>query len=62
MLSDGGFRRVLPAGEVGAGAVSLVAGITKVQMGELKGRDVLTLAALAQLPLPLSWKPERGVA
>jgi len=30
--------------------------------GELKGRDVLTLAALAQLPLPLAWKPERGVA
>jgi len=40
----------------------LVAGITKVQMGELKGRDVLTLAALAKMPLPLSWKPDRGVA
>jgi fido (protein-threonine AMPylation protein) len=33
-----------------------------VQIGELKGRGVLTLAALAQLPLPLSWKPDRGVA
>lgn len=40
----------------------LVAGITKVQMGELEGRGVSTLAALAQLPLPLTWKPERGVA
>jgi predicted RecB family nuclease len=40
----------------------LVAGITKIQMGELKARDVSTLAGLARLPLPLAWKPERGVA
>jgi len=40
----------------------LVAGITKVQMGELRGRAISTLATLAQMPLPLSWKPERGVA
>jgi predicted RecB family nuclease len=40
----------------------LVAGITKIQMGELKARDVSTLAGLAHLPLPLAWKPERGVA
>jgi predicted RecB family nuclease len=40
----------------------LVAGITKIQIGELKARQVSTLAALAQMPLPLSWKPERGVA
>ena len=40
----------------------LVAGITKIQMGELRAREVTTLAALAQMPLPLSWKPERGVA
>jgi predicted RecB family nuclease len=40
----------------------LVAGITKIQMGELRAREVSTLAALAQMPLPLSWKPDRGVA
>jgi len=40
----------------------LVAGITKIQINELRGREVSTLAALAELPLPLAWKPERGVA
>jgi predicted RecB family nuclease len=40
----------------------LVAGITKIQMNELRGRDVSTLTALAKLPLPLAWKPERGSA
>ncbi len=40
----------------------LVAGITKIQMNELRGRDVSTLATLAQVPLPLAWKPDRGVA
>jgi predicted RecB family nuclease len=40
----------------------LVAGITKIQMGELRARDVATLAALAKMPLPLSWRPDRGVA
>ena len=40
----------------------LVAGITKIQMGELRAREVSTLAALAQMPLPLAWKPDRGVA
>jgi uncharacterized protein len=39
----------------------LVAGITKIQINELRGRDVSTLAALAEVPLPLPWKPERGV-
>jgi predicted RecB family nuclease len=38
----------------------LVAGITKIQMNELRGHDVSTLATLAKLPLPLAWKPERG--
>src|ERR1700722_19042327 len=38
----------------------LVAGITKIQMGELKAREVSTLAGLAQMPLPLQWKPDRG--
>jgi predicted RecB family nuclease len=38
----------------------LVAGITKIQMNELRGRDVSTLTTLATVPLPLAWKPERG--
>jgi predicted RecB family nuclease len=40
----------------------LVAGITKIQMGELRGREVSMLAGLAQVPLPIPWKPERGSA
>lgn len=40
----------------------LVAGVTKIQMGELRAREVSTLAALSQMPLPLQWKPDRGVA
>jgi len=40
----------------------LVAGITKIQMGELRGRSVSTLAGLAEVPLPIPWKPERGSA
>ena len=40
----------------------LVAGISKVQINELKARGVTTAGALAALPLPLPWKPERGSA
>ncbi len=40
----------------------LVAGISKIQINELKEHGVGTLAALATLPLPLAWKPERGSA
>lgn len=40
--------------------LSLVAGISKSQIGELKRRDVSTMPALAGVPLPLPWKPERG--
>lgn len=40
--------------------LSLVAGISKSQIGELKRHDVTTTAALADVPLPLPWKPERG--
>ena len=40
----------------------LVAGISTVQMGELRDHSVSTLAALATMPLPLAWKPDRGVA
>ncbi|WDZ82065.1 TM0106 family RecB-like putative nuclease (plasmid) [Ensifer adhaerens] len=42
--------------------LSLVAGITAVQRGELASHDVTTMTALAALPLPLPWKPERGAA
>jgi predicted RecB family nuclease len=38
----------------------LVAGITKIQTNELRAHEVSTLAALAKVPLPLTWKPERG--
>jgi uncharacterized protein len=40
----------------------LVANITKVQINELRGHGVSTLAGLAQEPLPLAWKPDRGSA
>jgi len=40
----------------------LVAGISKIQINELRGRKVSTLAALAKVPLPIAWKPDRGVA
>jgi predicted RecB family nuclease len=38
----------------------LVAGITKVQIGELSRRAVDTVQELAQVTLPLTWRPERG--
>src|SRR5208282_1042823 len=40
----------------------LVAGISKLQINELRQHGVTTTEALAGLPLPLSWKPERGSA
>ncbi|KRR02118.1 TM0106 family RecB-like putative nuclease [Bradyrhizobium valentinum] len=40
--------------------LSLVAGITKSQAGELERRGVHTMAALATVPLPLPWRPDRG--
>ena len=40
----------------------LVAGISKVQINELKTRDVGAMESLAAMPLPLQWKPERGSA
>ena len=42
--------------------LSLVAGLTKLQATELEDHGVSTLAALAGLPLPIEWKPERGTA
>lgn len=40
--------------------LSLVAGITKVHIDELKRHGVDTTASLAALPAPLPWKPARG--
>jgi len=42
--------------------MSLVAGISKLQIGELERRGVATMAALAELPVPLRWRPDRGAA
>lgn len=39
----------------------LVAGISSGQIEELRSREVPTTAGLAEMPLPLSWKPARGV-
>jgi len=36
----------------------LVAGITKIQIGELQRREIQTVATLAQMPIPLQWKPD----
>jgi predicted RecB family nuclease len=40
--------------------LTLVAGISKSQIGVLRRHDVTTVAALAAVPLPLPWRPERG--
>lgn len=40
----------------------LVAGISKVQIDELKRQGIETAANLAAMPLPLAWKPTRGAA
>jgi predicted RecB family nuclease len=40
--------------------LSLVAGATKLQIEELKRQSVNTVAALAAMQSPLSWKPTRG--
>ncbi len=42
--------------------LSLVAGISRLQRSELEEHGIHTLAALAALPLPLSFKPKRGAA
>lgn len=38
----------------------LVAGISKVQINELKQRGIRTMKALSGIKLPLDWKPDRG--
>jgi uncharacterized protein len=40
--------------------LSLVANISRTQRRELESRSVETLTALAQLPVPLQFKPKRG--
>lgn len=40
----------------------LVAGISKIQINELKQHGITTATALGGMPLPLQWKPERGSA
>jgi uncharacterized protein len=40
--------------------LSLVAGISRFQRRELEARNIPTLAALAEMPLPLTFKPKRG--
>lgn len=42
--------------------LSLVAGISKAQIDELAEHGVTKVAELAELPVPLTWKPERGSA
>ncbi len=38
----------------------LVAGITKTQINELQANGISTTAALAAMPTPIPWKPQRG--
>lgn len=38
----------------------LVAGISSLQIAELKDHGITTATALSEMPLPLPWKPERG--
>jgi uncharacterized protein len=40
----------------------LVAGISKLQINEVKQRGIATVQALARMPLPLEWQPNRGSA
>ena len=40
--------------------LSFVAGVSRLQMRELEGRHIDSLARLAAEPLPIAWKPSRG--
>ena len=40
----------------------LVAGISKLQINELKQQGIATAQELAGMPLPLEWRPDRGSA
>lgn len=55
------WRTACDAKRRGDDHLSLVAGISTVQIAELGCHGVTTLAELARMPLPLSWKPDRGM-
>ena len=40
--------------------LSFVAGLSRIQRVELEGRGIATLAALAEMPVPLEFQPKRG--
>ena len=40
----------------------LVANISKLQISELQQRAITTMQGLADMPLPLQWKPDRGAS
>jgi predicted RecB family nuclease len=40
--------------------LTIVAGISKSQIAELRRHDITTVAMLSAVPLPLPWKPNRG--
>lgn len=40
--------------------LSFVAGISRNQITELKEQGIPTLAAFSQMPVPMTWKPQRG--
>ncbi|WFU79107.1 TM0106 family RecB-like putative nuclease [Bradyrhizobium sp. CIAT3101] len=42
--------------------MSLVAGISKSQIGEFERHGIGTTAALAAMPIPTKWRPDRGAA
>jgi uncharacterized protein len=42
--------------------LSYVAGISRMQITELRENGVKTLASLAEMPLPMPWKPKRGAS
>lgn len=56
------WRRDCDARRRGDDHLCLVAGISATQIAELSRHNVTTLTGLAHLPVPLPWKPERGVA
>jgi len=56
------WRRACDARRRSDDHLCLVAGISATQIAELSRHNVTTLTSLAHLPVPLPWKPERGVA
>ena len=54
------WRLACAARRRGDDHLCLVAGITKLQIGELRRRSIPTTAAFSSTPLPLPFKPDRG--